>query len=265
MAKGKMNYFAKRQGDGRGVAANSDASIRAFLLILGQSPVLITSLLSRGSSLAGRKPHSPECRVYRHDPAFRRNAVTARDSLSHIRIWQTRGWRRADEIAKNVKTERPRSHKNPNAASQQGEHHDTVFCKARSLQSSSPSPAPLRPTAQGCKRKTAQHRELWLERLLPPRHDRTSTPESDYSRDHRWSSRYWNSRYGCDVLLQLVDRCYFYFYAPAGCYYPVSSIETVPNPRRRSTVPGSGSRPQGLPVAPIAPLPSVVQVNQNTK
>ena len=85
-------------------------------------------------------------------------------------------------------------------------------------------------------------------------------PSRTYSRDHRWSSRYWNSRYGCEFCYSPVDRCYFYFYAPAGCYYPVSCIEQY------QPVPFAAPAPAPVQTtgAPIAPLPAVVQVNQNT-
>src|SRR5580700_701990 len=49
-----------------------------------------------------------------------------------------------------------------------------------------------------------------------------------YPHNHHWSSRYWNSRYRCEFCYSQTDGCYFYFYAPANCYYPISYIEQYP-------------------------------------
>ena len=47
-----------------------------------------------------------------------------------------------------------------------------------------------------------------------------------------WGHRQWNSRYGCEFCWSGVDNCYFYFYAPANSYYPVSCIEQFPPVRK---------------------------------
>jgi hypothetical protein len=45
---------------------------------------------------------------------------------------------------------------------------------------------------------------------------------------HSWGHRYWNSSYRCEYCWSPVDSCYFYYYAPACCYYPVTCIEAFP-------------------------------------
>ena len=53
----------------------------------------------------------------------------------------------------------------------------------------------------------------------------SNTHGSDYG---NWGHHCWNSRYGCDYHWSLADSCYFYFYAPANCYYPITVIELFP-------------------------------------
>ena len=68
-------------------------------------------------------------------------------------------------------------------------------------------------------------------------HDPRSPSQTHDRNFGNWGHRTWNSRYGCEYCWSEVDGCYFYFYAPAGCYYPVSSIEHF--------------RPVREPVAPV--------------
>ena len=84
-------------------------------------------------------------------------------------------------------------------------------------------------------------------------------PSRTYSHDHRWSSRYWNSRYGCEFCYSSYDSCYFYFYAPANCYYPASYIAQYPPTPVRTP-------PAPVPTTSVPPMPPapVVNVNQNT-
>lgn len=88
-------------------------------------------------------------------------------------------------------------------------------------------------------------------------------PNKTYSHDHYWSYRYWNWRYGCEFCYSPYDSCYFYFYAPANCYYPVSCIDQFPP---TPGVPPSNvapTAPAPMPTVPPMP-PAVVNVNQNT-
>jgi hypothetical protein len=45
---------------------------------------------------------------------------------------------------------------------------------------------------------------------------------------NNWSYRFFDSRYGCELCYSDVDGCYFYFYPPADCYYPLSYFEHYP-------------------------------------
>ena len=59
-------------------------------------------------------------------------------------------------------------------------------------------------------------------------HDPRS-PSQTHGRDYcNWGHHCWNSRYGCEYCSSLADGCYFYFYAPANCYYPITVIEMFP-------------------------------------
>jgi hypothetical protein len=89
-------------------------------------------------------------------------------------------------------------------------------------------------------------------------HDPRS-PSNTHHRDYcGWSHHCWNSRYGCETYFSVADGCFFYFYAPASCYYPIVVIEQFP--------------PVRTPVAPIAAAPTVAvvpaiqitNVNRNT-
>jgi hypothetical protein len=43
-----------------------------------------------------------------------------------------------------------------------------------------------------------------------------------------FNNRCWSSNYGCEMCWSAIDGCYFYYYEPACCYYPVSYIQQYP-------------------------------------
>ena len=80
-------------------------------------------------------------------------------------------------------------------------------------------------------------------------HDpRGPNPTTTHPRDYRsWGHREWNSFYRCEYCWSPVYRSYFYFYAPAGCYYPVTYIEQFPPvPTEAAPI---------APISPVAPVP----------
>ena len=74
---------------------------------------------------------------------------------------------------------------------------------------------------------------------------------------NQWSSRYWNSRYGCEFCFSAVDGCYFYYYAPAVCFYPVTIIEQFPPIAVPAPAAVQVPVPPPTPVAQVPP-PSVI-------
>jgi hypothetical protein len=40
-------------------------------------------------------------------------------------------------------------------------------------------------------------------------------------RGHRWRSRYFDRRYGCNVFLCAEEGCWYYWCPPDDCYYPI--------------------------------------------
>src|SRR6202453_2426923 len=71
-------------------------------------------------------------------------------------------------------------------------------------------------------------------------------PGKTYGREHRWDSRRWDSPYAWEFCYSSIDGCYFYYYAPAFCYYPVSYIALYP--------PVAVPAPVAVaPVVPVAP------------
>lgn len=87
-------------------------------------------------------------------------------------------------------------------------------------------------------------------------------PTRTHHRDFRnWGHRYFNSSYGCEFFRSDVYGCYFYFYAPASRYYPVTCIEQFP-PVRTAVAPVAAA-----PVAPVTPVVPAIQIvndNRNT-
>ena len=60
-------------------------------------------------------------------------------------------------------------------------------------------------------------------------HNGVSKGNHSYPRGYyRWSYRYWDYRFGCELCYSTDDGCYYYFYAPANCYYPFSYIQQYP-------------------------------------
>ena len=45
---------------------------------------------------------------------------------------------------------------------------------------------------------------------------------------YNFTSRYWNSRYGCYCYWDPYYRNYYYWYAPQACYYPISYFQVAP-------------------------------------
>ena len=87
-------------------------------------------------------------------------------------------------------------------------------------------------------------------------------PTRTHHRDFRnWGHRYFNSRYGCEYCWSSVYSCYFYFYAPASCYYPVTCIEQFP-PVRTAVAPVAAAAV--VPVTPVVPAIQIVNENRNT-
>ena len=83
-------------------------------------------------------------------------------------------------------------------------------------------------------------------------------PSRTYGREHRWDSRRWDSRYGCEFCYSSIDGCYFYYYAPAFCYYPVSYIALYPP----VAVPAPVAVAPVVPVAPVGPSIQVTNINR---
>jgi hypothetical protein len=88
-------------------------------------------------------------------------------------------------------------------------------------------------------------------------------PGKTYGREHRWDSRRWDSRYGCEFCYSSIDGCYFYYYAPAFCYYPVSYIAIFPPVAvavPTAVAPVAPVQPAPLPPAAVAPVGASIQV-----
>jgi hypothetical protein len=45
---------------------------------------------------------------------------------------------------------------------------------------------------------------------------------------HYWSRTRWSKRYGCECRYCPTTRCWYYWYAPQTCYYPVSCYKEYP-------------------------------------
>jgi len=82
-------------------------------------------------------------------------------------------------------------------------------------------------------------------------------PGKTYGREHRWDSRRWDSRYGCEFCYSSIDGCYFYYYAPAVCFYPVTIIEQFPPIAVPAPAAVQVPVPPPTPVAQVPP-PSVI-------
>ena len=50
----------------------------------------------------------------------------------------------------------------------------------------------------------------------------------NYRGRYNFTSRYWNSRYGCYCYWDAGCQNYFYWCGPRACYYPISYIQTAP-------------------------------------
>jgi hypothetical protein len=66
---------------------------------------------------------------------------------------------------------------------------------------------------------------------------------------NHWSYQCYWSKYGCNCYWCPSTCCYYYWYEPAGCYYPISYI-TVKTPVYVSISATYGSPPAGIPGLP---------------
>jgi hypothetical protein len=66
---------------------------------------------------------------------------------------------------------------------------------------------------------------------------------------NNWSYRLFDSRYGCELCYSTEEGCYYYFYPPADCYYPVSYFGQYP--------PVAAPEGSAAPMLPPMPLPTM--------
>ena len=89
-------------------------------------------------------------------------------------------------------------------------------------------------------------------------HVRSSNYGKFHGSRYNFTSRYWNSRYGCYCYWDSCYRNYYYWCASQACYYPISYIQVappvvvqVPTPVVNAPIPV---------VAPVVTLPVVTTV-----